>query len=269
MELSEIQSLVNLSKGAFKLNMPIKTVLIALICTPLLTSCNGDDLAKRISESEVARDITDATAALSKVVSAKLAKYLSPEDQKNTAQSTVDAANGNGKSTWKNPETGFHGEAKVKKTETRRQDIQIKVAKSRVKETPPIEAINETFVVTAKSNLRGGPSTDYVIVDSLEKGTVVTVVGKVIGKKWYLLSTNGVGSGFIYASLVKPAPGAKEPEAPEQEQQQNVDDDVVEVVIASGQTCKIITQTVFLDDGAEQSDEVTVCQTGNGNWELV
>lgn len=54
--------------------------------------------------------------------------------------------------------------------------------------------------------MRGGPGIDYLVVDELNSGEHVKVVGQVIGKPWYTIYKNGVGRGFVYVNLLGVAP---------------------------------------------------------------
>lgn len=204
-------------------------------------------------------------AALGAWVGYEIAKHLSEEDQKTMAQSSHAAAASGNKITWNNPKTGVSGVSEVKQTKQTTKPVKVKVLKGKVTETPPIEFENALYRVTENSKVRGGPGTDFVQVGSLKKNKEVTVLGKVIGKDWYLISEKGAGSGYVHASLLQketkaPAPAVTTVAA--------APSDVVEVTIPSGQTCRIVTQKVKLADGKEEADEVTVCKGPDG-WELV
>ncbi len=209
---------------------------------------------------------TVAGAAVGAWIGYEIAKYLSKEDQKTMAESTHTAAASGEKITWNNPKTGVSGVSQVKQTKQTTKPVQVKVLKGKVTETPPIEFENATYRVAKNSNVRGGPGTNYVKVGSLRQNSQVTVLGKVIGKDWYLISEKGAGSGYVHASLLQK--NTKAP-APKVTTVAAAPSDVVEVTIPSGQTCRIVTQKVKLADGKEEADEVTVCKGPDGGWELV
>ncbi|MEH6628945.1 MAG: SH3 domain-containing protein [Motiliproteus sp.] len=225
----------------------------------------GGVLGSKLGDGKGRKLSTIVGAAVGAWVGYKLAQYLGEKDRQNLAQSTQQTAVSGRRQVWRNSDTGVSGVTEVKRTKRELKPVQVKVLKGKVLETPPIEFLDKTYIAKRSSNVRGGPGTDYVVVDSLNANEEVTVLGKVIGKNWYLISENGVGSGFVYSSLLlesaRKSPARALIAA-------NKTEEVIEVTIASGQTCRIVTQQVQLADGSEQSDEVTVCKGQNG-WEMV
>jgi len=205
--------------------------------------------------------------AVGAFIGSKFAELLGEQDQTSLANSTQQSAVFGTRRAWRNPDTGVSGSTEVKNETKTRKNSQIKVLKDRVEETPPIEFVNAPYRVQKNSNVRGGPGTDYKVVDSVKAGKTVVVLGKVIDADWYLVSQGGVGSGYVYAPLLTEAVDVT-PDDVEQDSGPVSPNDVVEVTVASGQTCRIVTQRVVLADGKEETDDVTVCNGPQG-WQLV
>lgn len=194
----------------------------------------------------------------------QIGQYLDEEDQKRLAEATQTTAVSGQPISWTNPDTGVSGTTRVVKEETRSENVAVPVLKERVTELPPFEYIGERYSVASASNVRGGPGTDYKVVDSLNAGQTVDVIGEVEGKPWYLVGENGVGNGFVFNKLLKPTGQASTV---------LVNDDATGPGVSSQQTvaqrnCRTIEQVVVLQDGAEQVEKVTACQGSNG-WEIV
>lgn len=63
--------------------------------------------------------------------------------------------------------------------------------------------------LTAKANLRAGPSMNARVLSMLEPGTAVDVVGKLVGGPWMLVAIDGVIRGYVHESLMIKAPGTE------------------------------------------------------------
>ena len=73
-----------------------------------------------------------------------------------------------------------------------------------VQQMPELEHIDATYYATRTSNVRGGPSTKYRIVEGLQQGENVRVLGRVVEKNWYMIAQNDIIQGFVHMSLLKP-----------------------------------------------------------------
>ncbi len=166
--------------------------------------------------------------------------------------------------TWRNPDTGTEARIEVREEKSRAAEVKIPVLKDRVQSTPPLDFIGGTFAAAGATNVRGGPGTDYVIVDSLKPGEQVGVIGQVKGEPWYMISRNGVGAGFVSAALIKEVPD----EEVVAEAQEAVVGEVAEQVIGGERECRTTIQNIRLADGTEGTEEVTACRGPNG-WEIV
>ena len=141
--------------------------------------------------------------------------------------------------------------------------MKVAVLKERIKKVPPLDIIGENYRAKGASNLRGGPSVEYKKVGSLDEGEVFNVIGQVKDSNWYMVSQNGVGSGFIRSDLVEAAPDAE----------LVIDESLIDETqleqaeIAQERVCKTVEQTVTLADGTTESGTVEACQGANG-WEV-
>lgn len=195
------------------------------------------------------------------LISGSFAKLLSGGDIKAHEAAVLGALATGAIQSWKNPETGSSGKVKVLKEETSTKDAEIEILKDGVKKVPPIELLGTNFTSTGPANVRGGPGTDYKPVGRLAPGTVVTVVGKVKGKNWYMISQGGVGTGFVSAPLLKETPtvAASTEQKPEGARGS--------FVTKADQTCKTVEQSVTQTNGKTETQVVTACRGVNG-WEI-
>jgi len=70
---------------------------------------------------------------------------------------------------------------------------------------PPLDLIRDTFEATARANVRSGPGREYAVVEVLASGERVQVIGRIEDADWYVIARNGVASGFVASSLLRPA----------------------------------------------------------------
>lgn len=218
----------------------------------------------RKSGLEHAKELCAAGGALlGGLIGRGIGQYLDEQDQIRMAKNMQKTLSTGKPQSWSNPETKTSGTAKIIETKQEFKPVKVAILKEKVSQVPPLEIIGETYKASNKANLRGGPGTDYEIVGALTSGQVTTVVGKVKTKEWYLLSDSGVGSGFVYAPLMKPAPGEEVPIA----EDQLTDAEVVETEIAATRVCRRVEQSITLADGSTKSESIDACQGPNG-WEI-
>lgn len=200
------------------------------------------------------------------LVGGKIGAMLDERDRARLAQSTEQTFRTGASQNWTNPDTGVTATTVVKEeTVTPQQQVQIPVLKGKVQQLPPLELIGEDYTATTTANVRGGPGTDYVVVDSLPKGSVTRVVGKVDGADWYLVSKNNAGSGFVAGSLLKPAPASAVAAAPAATIASSAE--VTHANVAATATCRVVTQEVS-KGGEKTTQDVKACRGPNG-WEIV
>jgi uncharacterized protein YgiM (DUF1202 family) len=113
--------------------------------------------------------------------------------------------------------------------------------------------------VRTTSNLRGGPSTDYAVMDVLDQGETVHVVGKVVGQDWLMISRDGIGRGFLFANLADPAPGAA-----------MASNRAISTASLDGvRECSVLEQVVRTNDGASETIRARACRDASGQWVLM
>ena len=230
----------------------------------ILGGAVGNSLGHKLGENSKYRDQIRILGTLAGVyVGGRIGQKLDEEDKARVARSTEVALVNGRDSSWKNSKNGTSGQSKVVSTETKAKPIKIPVLKSKVKKVPPLDIIGSTYVAGGASNVRGGPGTEYVIVGKINSEEVVKVVGKVKQKNWFLISQNGVGSGFVFSNLLKPAPVT--PVTPSNVEVNN--SDVEDTEIASKRLCRTIKNTVKLADGSTETETLKACQGPNG-WEV-
>ncbi len=256
-----------------------KTVCLfsILILSLMLTACNkytheistaigagtGALLGYLIGDDDIRILTTSGGAVIGGFIGSEIGKYLETQDQKKHALATQKAFSTGKNQSWSNPETNTSGKARVVNSSTEKTSVNLPVLKKKVKQVPPLDIIGSTYQAKTTSNLRGGPGTDYEKVGSLPTDKKVNVVGKVKGKEWYLISYDGVGSGFVYADLLKPTPTAMPDDSKTQIRKQ----DISNKKIADQRKCRTIEQSVSLADGSTKKETVKACQGPNG-WEV-
>lgn len=188
-------------------------------------------------------------------------KLNKPQKQKMT-RSTISAVATGKNQQWKD-KNGVTGSANVISTEEKAEPVMVNVDKSKVEQVPPLDFIGEAYELTSNSNIRGGPDTSYKKVGYLKSGTKVNVVGKVKDEPWYFVSKNGVGIGFLFAELAKPAAASVIDEVPDPKK----DQEIFQEQVAETKLCRVIEQTVNLADGTTATEKITACKGANG-WEM-
>jgi len=190
----------------------------------------------------------------------RLGRYLDEQDQQRMALATQQAVATGDAQSWTNLENNTSGRVRVIDTEVKSNSVTVPILRERISRVPPLDIIGETYRSMNSSNLRGGPSTDYVIVGNLQPGEIVNVIGQVQGANWYMISQGGVGSGFIYAPLVEAASDAQIDDS-------GFDagtDEVMEAQIADHQVCRTVEQSITLADGSTHQSTMEACQGPHG-----
>lgn len=191
----------------------------------------------------------------------EVAEYLTKSDQQGIAQTSERALETGETQTWKNPDTGVTTTAEVEQATYRPAPTSSGDAGNTdlVWRVPTMQLIGSDFAANTASNVRGGPGTDYAVMDQLEDGERVHVVGKVADANWYMVSRNGIGRGFVHADLldrVENAPGKID-----RASSKAVDENVRE--------CSILTQRVETPNGQTETKTARACQRQDGTWEIV
>ncbi len=228
----------------------------------LLGAVGGNALCHQLAKNTKHRSlIRGLCTGLGGYIGGQLGKKLDDQDRaKMLAATQQSLISGNGAS-WSNQSNQTQGSTRVLSTSTAAEPIKVKVLKSKVQQVPPLEIIGSTYMATQFANVRGGPSTEYVIVGGLDDEQAIRVVGQVKGRNWFMISEGGAGSGFVHGSLIEPAPIAEVAET-------KIDSsDVVEEVVAQQTVCRDIENSITLADGTVETEKLTACQGPNG-WEI-
>ena len=191
----------------------------------------------------------------------EIAEYLTKSDQQGIAQTSERALETRETQTWKNPDTGVTTTAEVQQAAYRPAPIASKDSNSSrlAWRVPTMQLIGADFEANTASNVRGGPGTDYAVMDQLVAGERVHVVGKVTDADWYMVSRNGIGRGFVYANLLNRVENA--PSTIDRASSDAVDQNIRE--------CSILTQRVETPNGPTETRVARACQRPDGTWEIV
>lgn len=191
----------------------------------------------------------------------EVADYLTKKDQQGIAQTSQQALDTGQTQTWTNPDTGVTTTAEVEQVAYRPAPTGGAAGDpSRLAwRVPTMQLVGADYAATTKTNVRGGPSTDYAVMDQLEAGETVRVVGKVANENWYMISRNGIGKGFVFGDLLRRVDtGTYVAERPQSGATQ-----------VNARECSIITQRVETSDGRTDTRKAQACQRADGTWELV
>lgn len=174
---------------------------------------------------------------------------------------------------WQNPQTGAFGQVTSEPAEPRPPaPTPIKVKRDRLESLPMMDAVGETMVVGAEggANVRGGPSTDYEVVDRLDASERIRAIGKVRETDWFLVGRDSVGIGYVFGDLLEPwSPPAEEPEDEAPPAVESApEEDVAQVDVEMASECFTTKQTVTLANGESEAATVTSCRTPDG-WVTV
>lgn len=191
----------------------------------------------------------------------EVADYLTKRDQQGIAETSQQALDTGQTQTWTNPDTGVSTTAEIQEVAYRPAPTgAASDGTSRLAwRVPTMELVGADYAATTKTNVRGGPSTDYAVMDQLEAGETVRVVGKVANENWYMISRNGIGKGFVFGDLLRRVEtGAYTADRPQSGATQ-----------VDARECSIITQRVETPEGRTDTRKAQACQRADGTWELV
>lgn len=195
------------------------------------------------------------------------ADRLTASDRQGIAQTTSTALETGETQTWTNPDTGVQTRVAVKERGVASGSASPPApAPATSWKSPPLDYVNDRYVATTTSNVRAGPGTDHQVVDTVRGGQQVTVIGKVRNEDWYMIARNGTGSGYVYAPLLRPEPGAGDGNALRAEMPAS---GTSQVATSAYRECALINQEIVLPDGTRESRDIRACQNADGSWEAV
>jgi len=193
------------------------------------------------------------------------ANRLTQTDRQGIAQTTNTALETGQAQTWTNPDTGVTTRVAVKDSTVERAPMQSDGLQQRPWQSPPLEYVNAWYVADQTSNVRSGPGTDYAVMDTVQRGERVAVVGKVSGEEWYMISDAGLGSGYVHGSLltrVVQQPGDVSALFAQGRDAQGT-------AVAEERACSVIQQEIILPDGTRESRDMRACRQPDGSWVAV
>ena len=230
----------------------------------------GGVIAEKLSE-DMDNDALRAAAILAGAAAGayigdQFAKVLSRRDQEKLFAAQQQSA-GTGQRVTFSGDDGVTGQVSVlddQPVSREEKTVKLKVLKQKVEQTPPLSLIGAPFSPKSVTNVRSGPGTDYKIVSQLAGNQSVQVIGEALpDKKWYLISQlpDGTAGGYVYRPLMSPS---SQPVSYAQASTESVS----EVKVQASSVCKTVRQEVTTTDGTITED-LRVCQQGDGTWKLV
>ena len=167
---------------------------------------------------------------------------LQKNDRAKAERALENAVATNQSQSWENPETGASGRVEVGQAAGGSALSDIKFA-SGVEPADGYDRVGGAFVSTGSANVRSAPGTDTKIVGRLAAGQTVWVPASVSGAPWMLISSGGIGQGYVPSALLKRA-----------------------AVSTAAAGCKSIRQTVSTASGATESENLQACKGKDGQW---
>lgn len=190
-------------------------------------------------------------------------KHLRKPDRSKMARSTQTAVVTGESSEWSNEKSGTKGGVIVKERKVESKQEKVKVLKDQVETVPPLELnVGGQYSVTAAANVRSGPGEEYKQLSELKKDDTIDVIGKVEGQPWYMVSSKGVGIGYVDPQHLKLTGVPVDTGKPSAKAKQQI----AEVEVPVKQTCTIMQQWVPSKSGEIVSEQVIKCQQPNGSW---
>lgn len=157
-------------------------------------------------------------------------------------------------------------DVRVTGTQHQKGNVRKKALKGRLEQLPPLDVIGLPYQVLKSANVRGGPGTDFVIVDGIKQGETVKVIGKVIDANWFLIGNDELVNGFVYAPLLSEILSKSFAAAVESKGDRKTQDiGELEAKTGSGEhTCPSIQQKITSADGSTHEEEIEACKEPSG-----
>lgn len=197
-------------------------------------------------------------------IGGEVANRLTQSDQQGIARTTSTALETGQPQAWTNPDTGVRTTVAVKDSTVERAPVRSDGLKPRPWETPPLEYVNAWYVARDTSNVRGGPGTEYAVMDTMRRGERVAVVGRVKGGDWYMVADGGLGAGYVHASLLERVAEQPAGESPLYAQARGT-----RGAPGPERACSVINQEIVLPDGTTESRDIRACRQPDGTWVAV
>ena len=226
---------------------------------------NWDIVVSSVLVAAALKSDNDVVEGLGVIAGAYVAKKviadLNEESQEKHTRAAQKTAFDGKTRRWENEETGASGKVTVEESYNQEEEQSVPVKKDAVDKVPAIEHIGKKYVATTAVNMRSGPSTDYKKVGGVGEGQRIGVIGKVEGKRWYMVQRDGVANGYIHANFLEPTEERSVTKTPEEVgESQNVE--TAETQMDS--TCRKQKSVVTKSDGSVVTATKTVCDTPSG-----
>jgi len=194
-----------------------------------------------------------------------IAKAVVEESSRNRMARSTQKSLVTGKSSkWEDPKTGNKGTTTVKNKKVRKKEVEAKYRKDKIAELPPLEYMaGGQYVALSDAPVMPSPDDKHKKNSVIKKGETVDICAKVEGKPWYMVSTDGVASGFVKASLLNftgiPVDITKKSKS---------SDNIAVANITAKQQCVTIEQQVTTKDGKTHTEAGESCQNSDGSWSM-
>lgn len=190
-------------------------------------------------------------------VGGNVGRYLTERDQAGIAYATHQALETDQPQTWRNPDTGVSTRVSVRDAGDAGQQSGL----AALGQAPVLELINGFYIADANINVRGGPSTEHVILYRLAQGERVPVVGRVADSEWLMIAENGAGNGFVYGPLFTPSD-----ESANAIRDAMYSGESFATYEVESRECRLISQEVVLPDDTTRTHEFKACRQSDGTW---
>lgn len=167
---------------------------------------------------------------------------LQKNDRAKAERALETAVETNQSQSWENPETGASGRVDISQSASGAALSDLKFANG-VEPAESHQKVGSAFTTSGVANIRSAPGTAAPVIGKLAAGQTVWVPASVVGAPWMLISSGGVGQGYVSSALLRPAPTT---------------------TTAAG--CKSVRQTVSTANGATESETLQACKDASGQW---
>lgn len=182
-------------------------------------------------------------AAVGAAAGSAIGCKLQQKDRDRAEQAAEKALETGEGQSWSNDETGASGQVTVQNAASGSGLGDLRFA-SGVEPAAGFVKVGESYTTRSAANLRAGPGTHTAVRGTLPAGQRLWVPAQVKGQPWMLVAEDGVGQGYVAASLL------------------------TRTTNSVNANCKLVTQTVSLPGEAEQAETYRACQDSGGQWTM-
>lgn len=198
----------------------------------------GGFLGNRIAGSGSRTLGTIIGGALGAAAGSWIGCKLQKKDQEK-AQTALENAVATGKNQqWTSPDSGASGTVEIASAPAL---ANLKFANN-VEPASGYSRIGNTFISTAKANIRSTPNATGKIIGQLTTGQRIWVPAQVQGQPWMLISENNIARGYVAKSLLRPES------------------------TTTASSCKLVKQTISVPGSADEVETLQACKDSSGQW---